>query len=78
MHIPWRNDESEFRKWCEGKTGFPIVDAGMRELSQTGYMHNWTFYKYHTCQGIWFEIEFQVFKHMRDQNNPILAKKTQQ
>jgi deoxyribodipyrimidine photo-lyase len=38
--IPWRNDESQFRKWCEGKTGFPIVDAGMRQLNQTGYMHN--------------------------------------
>ncbi len=38
--IPWRNDESEFKKWCEGKTGFPIVDAGMRQLNQTGYMHN--------------------------------------
>lgn len=38
--IPWRNDETEFKKWCEGKTGFPIVDAGMRQLNQTGYMHN--------------------------------------
>ncbi|MBN7811479.1 deoxyribodipyrimidine photo-lyase [Algoriphagus sp. H41] len=38
--IPWRNDEKEFRAWCEGKTGFPIVDAGMRELNETGYMHN--------------------------------------
>ena len=39
-HIPWRNNEVEFAKWCEGMTGYPIVDAGMRELSQTGYMHN--------------------------------------
>ncbi|TXB62366.1 cryptochrome/photolyase family protein [Phaeodactylibacter luteus] len=39
-HIEWRNDETEFKKWCEGKTGYPIVDAGMRELNQTGYMHN--------------------------------------
>jgi deoxyribodipyrimidine photo-lyase len=39
-HIPWRNDEAEFRKWCNGKTGYPIVDAGMRELNETGYMHN--------------------------------------
>lgn len=39
-HIPWRNNEEEFKRWCEGKTGFPIVDAGMRELNQTGYMHN--------------------------------------
>lgn len=38
--IPWRNKEEEFEKWCEGKTGYPIVDAGMRELNQTGYMHN--------------------------------------
>lgn len=38
--IPWRNNEEEFEKWCEGKTGYPIVDAGMRELNTTGYMHN--------------------------------------
>lgn len=38
--IEWRNDETEFEKWCEGKTGYPIVDAGMRELKVTGYMHN--------------------------------------
>jgi len=38
--IAWRNDPDEFRKWCEGKTGYPIVDAGMRELNQTGFMHN--------------------------------------
>jgi deoxyribodipyrimidine photo-lyase len=38
--INWRNDEGEFQKWCEGKTGYPIVDAGMRELNTTGYMHN--------------------------------------
>ncbi len=39
-HIPWRNNEAEFAAWCEGKTGYPIVDAGMRELNSTGYMHN--------------------------------------
>ncbi|WP_338088590.1 deoxyribodipyrimidine photo-lyase [Pontibacter litorisediminis] len=39
-HIAWRNDEAEFEKWCEGKTGFPLVDAGMRELNATGFMHN--------------------------------------
>lgn len=39
-HLPWKNDRSTFERWCEGKTGFPIVDAGMRELNQTGYMHN--------------------------------------
>ena len=38
--IPWRNNEEEFKAWCEGRTGYPIVDAGMRELVQTGYMHN--------------------------------------
>ncbi len=38
--IQWRNDEVEFRKWCEGKTGYPFVDAGMRELNATGFMHN--------------------------------------
>lgn len=39
-HIEWRKSEADFRKWCEGMTGFPIVDAGMRELNATGYMHN--------------------------------------
>ncbi|MCF8335665.1 MAG: DNA photolyase family protein [Bacteroidales bacterium] len=38
--IEWRNNEKEFVAWCEGKTGYPIVDAGMRQLNQTGYMHN--------------------------------------
>lgn len=38
--VEWRNNEKEFALWCEGKTGYPIVDAGMRELNQTGYMHN--------------------------------------
>jgi len=38
--IPWRNDELEYQKWCNGQTGYPIVDAGMRELNNTGYMHN--------------------------------------
>jgi deoxyribodipyrimidine photo-lyase len=39
-HIRWRNNEREFNAWCEGKTGYPIVDAGMRELNATGFMHN--------------------------------------
>lgn len=39
-HIEWRNSEKEFDAWCNGQTGFPIVDAGMRELNATGYMHN--------------------------------------
>lgn len=38
--IQWRNDKEEFKRWCEGKTGYPIVDAGMRQLNATGYMHN--------------------------------------
>ena len=38
--IEWRNDEAQFKKWCEGRTGYPIVDAGMRELNATGFMHN--------------------------------------
>lgn len=38
--IEWRNNEAEFQAWCEGRTGYPIVDAGMRELNATGYMHN--------------------------------------
>ncbi len=38
--LNWRNNESEFKRWCEGKTGFPLVDAGMRELNTTGFMHN--------------------------------------
>ncbi len=38
--IPWRNNEDEFKAWCEGKTGYPMVDAGMRELNRTGFMHN--------------------------------------
>lgn len=39
-NIKWRNDEREFQQWCEGKTGYPIVDAGIRQLNNTGYMHN--------------------------------------
>lgn len=38
--IEWRNDESDFQRWCSGTTGYPMVDAGMRELNATGYMHN--------------------------------------
>ncbi|MDH6250736.1 deoxyribodipyrimidine photo-lyase [Chryseobacterium sp. H1D6B] len=39
-NIPWRNNEKEFEKWCKGETGYPIVDAGMRQLNETGQMHN--------------------------------------
>lgn len=39
-NIEWRNDEGEFKKWCKGETGYPLVDAGMRELNSTGHMHN--------------------------------------
>lgn len=38
--VEWRNNEEEFDKWCKGETGYPIVDAGMRELNHTGFMHN--------------------------------------
>lgn len=38
--IEWRNSEQEFERWCRGETGYPMVDAGMRELNETGYMHN--------------------------------------
>lgn len=39
-NIKWRNGEKEFKLWCEGKTGYAIVDAGMRQLNETGFMHN--------------------------------------
>lgn len=38
--VQWRNNEEEFELWCRGETGFPMVDAGMRQLNETGYMHN--------------------------------------
>lgn len=38
--VKWRNNQEEFEKWKKGKTGYPIVDAGMRELNETGFMHN--------------------------------------
>jgi deoxyribodipyrimidine photo-lyase len=38
--IKWINNEQQFKAWCNGETGFPLVDAGMRELNATGYMHN--------------------------------------
>jgi deoxyribodipyrimidine photo-lyase len=38
--IAWRNNPAEFEAWCKGQTGYPIVDAGMRELNATGFMHN--------------------------------------
>ena len=38
--IRWVNDEKQFEDWCKGETGYPLVDAGMRELNKTGYMHN--------------------------------------
>ena len=39
-NIKWRNNEKDFDAWCKGETGYPIVDAGMRELNATGFMHN--------------------------------------
>lgn len=38
--IEWRNNEAEFTAWCQGLTGYPLVDAGMRQLNETGFMHN--------------------------------------
>ncbi|PMD94334.1 deoxyribodipyrimidine photolyase [Siphonobacter sp. BAB-5405] len=38
--IQWRNNEAEFEAWCEGRTGYPLVDAGMRQMNETGFMHN--------------------------------------
>ena len=38
--IQWRNNEADFQRWCSGTTGYPMVDAGMRQLNETGYMHN--------------------------------------
>jgi len=38
--IQWRNDPEQFAAWCEGRTGYPLVDAAMRQINQTGYMHN--------------------------------------
>jgi deoxyribodipyrimidine photo-lyase len=38
--IPWRYSAEEFERWCNGATGYPLVDAGMRELNATGFMHN--------------------------------------
>ena len=38
--IPWINDPEDFDRWCQGQTGYPIVDAGMRQLNSTGFMHN--------------------------------------
>ena len=40
--LKWRTDESDFEAWKNGQTGYPIVDAGMRQLNQTGWMHNLT------------------------------------
>ena len=39
-NIQWRNSDKEYERWCSGETGYPIVDAGMRQLNETGYMHN--------------------------------------
>ncbi|MBC3541618.1 cryptochrome/photolyase family protein [Rufibacter sediminis] len=39
-HMPWLNNEDHFARWCAGTTGYPLVDAGMRELNATGFMHN--------------------------------------
>ncbi len=38
--LDWRDDNADFKAWCEGKTGYPLVDAAMRQLLETGWMHN--------------------------------------
>ncbi len=38
--LPWRNDPDEFQRWCDGRTGYPLIDAAMTQLNQTGWMHN--------------------------------------
>ncbi|MCD6061082.1 MAG: deoxyribodipyrimidine photo-lyase type [Moraxellaceae bacterium] len=38
--LPWRHDDADFRRWCEGRTGFPLVDAAMRQMLRVGWMHN--------------------------------------
>lgn len=38
--IIWRNNEAEFKLWCQGQTGYPLIDAGMQQLNETGFMHN--------------------------------------
>jgi deoxyribodipyrimidine photo-lyase len=40
QNFPWQGTEAQFEAWCDGQTGFPIVDAAMRQLNQTGWMHN--------------------------------------
>lgn len=40
INLSWENDEGKFRHWCQGTTGFPLIDAGMRQLNQTGFMPN--------------------------------------
>ncbi len=39
-YVPWTNDEKQFGLWCEGRTGFPVVDAAMIQMNKTGYMNN--------------------------------------
>ena len=39
-NVKWNENEEMFQRWCEGRTGYPIVDAGMRQLNGTGWMHN--------------------------------------
>jgi deoxyribodipyrimidine photo-lyase len=41
QHIRWVDGEPGFAAWCQGRTGYPVVDAAMRQLSATGWMHNW-------------------------------------
>ena len=44
--LKWTVNKRNFEKWCQGETGFPVVDAGMKQLNETGYMHNRASFNY--------------------------------
>ena len=69
--VAWRDDQDDFKKWCLGQTGYPLVDAGMRELNQTGHMHNRvrmvtaSFLTKHLLMH-WFKGERYFARHLLD------------
>jgi deoxyribodipyrimidine photo-lyase len=69
--VAWRTSRNDFQRWAAGETGFPLVDAGMRELNQTGYMHNRvrmitaSFFTKHLLRH-WFEGERYFAKKLLD------------
>lgn len=69
--VAWRDDKDDFKKWCLGQTGYPLVDAGMRELNQTGHMHNRvrmvtaSFLTKHLLMH-WFKGERYFARHLLD------------